>query len=149
MNSRILRINLGDWSNDGHRESETYIIKISGQNVSDTAIVSSYNAVKQASDVDLATICQDWEDGSMSPEEFDSLKQIGFNPTIYENGYNWKSEGILISDDKDLFIDAVELVMFYTGYEIKDFTWKLLDYPVLIGGPKTILPENSFGYGLF
>lgn len=56
--------------------------------------------------------------------------------------------GFSVDEEKIRFgVDAVRLVMFFLGYGIEGFSYRVVPDDVIIGGVGA--PLESFGYGLF
>lgn len=152
MQERIVEINLGDWSNDGHGRTDRVLVRLQGEDVSDAALAASYAAAVTCIGVDLENVCEDYEDNRVSPEYYDRIAGLGFaplargpHPTIRSESYAGAEGGIEFG--------AIELLMFYTGFTVEGFAWEIMDFPTLMGGFKTILKQDagstSFGYGLY
>lgn len=165
MEERTVKVVLGDWSDDGHGKTETLILRLRGRDLSDEALSASYQARVAELGVDLATVCQDYEDSSIAEDFYEQLQEagftprhedsMGFGPSVAVKTYSWK---------EDSFFPAIELLMFYTGATVEGFSWEVVreDIPLLLGGSGSILKQKSrwgdpegltdtttFGYGLF
>lgn len=159
---RIVRVNFGDWSSDGHGIHETHVFRLSGQDVSDEALATSYERSVEEFNRDLSEVCSSYEETSISQAFYEQLLEAGF--TTDEEQDPWPCitvEGVLTDPEdeySELQIGADELLMFYVGRFIEDFEWEAVveEMPTLIGGFGTIIkqerrgwPSSSFGYGLF
>lgn len=162
MKQRIVEINLGDWYGAGHRISEKIIVELRGEDLSDETLSANYTDTSSALSIDLRTVCCEYKENSISAAFYEQLLEMGFEPDTSNpdpRPFIEVTDVVADSDDQSSIIrlDPVELVMFYVGNKIKDFSWSRLEesYPTLLGGYNTILKQNadvlstSFGYGLF
>lgn len=162
MTARTVRINLGDWGDDGHGKTKTVIVELSGGDVSDAALCASYRAAVEATGVNLLSELRDYEDSyiDMEPiqEVWDAARpaRLAAHEGAKDCGWGlcepfddtWYARQ---PDDYDL--NCVDLLMAYIGYTVKDFSYRVVEFPVLVGGSGTILTEHEgdgcsfFGYG--
>lgn len=147
---RTVRIVLGDWSGDGHCNTETVHVNVGGEDVSDAALAASYTAMADQLGVDLSEIVNDYEDYSISAEYYEQILEAGFVSDLDPENYH-SDEVIYVADVIDektgdeVEIGAVELVMFYVGSRIPGFTWSIQrnGAPLLLGGRRTILTQKN------
>lgn len=153
---RTVRVVLGDWSDDGHGKTETYLVELEGVDVSDEVLNANYQAMTARVGVDLADVCADYEEYSAPLEFLEKVQEAGFAPTPHP-GRTFSAED---EDFKETDLSALAVLMFYVGHEVENFAWRLVEdeVPTLIGGGNTIVSQNhygtqthttSYGYGLF
>lgn len=151
MQTRIVSINVGDWSVDGSGIVRSLRIELSGSDVSNEALAAAYERATKAVGFPLSDLFQDYEESSMTSRQSRALIEAGINHVVFDDGpLNYIIDGQEVEDpEEDGYdgYDAVALAMAYIGYGIEGFTYKILpDEESIIGGYNAIV--ESYGYGL-
>lgn len=155
MQTRIVGIEIGDWSGDGHNHSEKFRVQITGTDVSNKALNVAKDRATAAVGFPLHQIFDGYDDCILSLDQSQALNAAGITHVRYD-GILFPSYGVEVDDaDPDAEekrydnYDAIALVMAYLGYEIEDFAYEVLveDEPeYVVGRASSVVP--SFGYGL-
>lgn len=144
---RIVRINLGDWSNEGHGKTSVVILKIRGEDVSDGRLLSSIIRAERETGVSLKEIFAEYEESSVEEETFKKLVRT-FGDGLTELSDESVEDYYYAEIDGEYEEQSVvHLLTSFLGYGIPGFEYEIVDIPVLVGGYRSIVP--SFGYGLF
>ena len=69
------RICIGDWSQDGHGQSMTYLVK-SNKPVED--VREAHFRINAKTGIDIETICSNYMDNTVNEYDFKKLKELGF-----------------------------------------------------------------------
>lgn len=151
---RILRLNLGDWSHDGHYGGSTVLVIVYGDDVSDDALRKGYAATCEETSYDILAIdnsgLTDYRDVGYE----DIADAVGC-PEMYaredspqEDRFIWDRQGNRYS--------ATAMLMWWYGHTLPNFGWDFVRFDTLIGGAGTISDPlikggfgSSFGYSLF
>lgn len=138
----LYKVNIGDWSDDGHGKFETYVVDVDCS--SETLKDNFDRAVKELgfSPFDIA---RGYEDNSMTIDQFDRLEDAGYS-------FDSRME----PDKYYYFIDGpeemLEIIMFFVSYGSDEVIWRIIseDIPILAGGYGAVVGRsNHIGYGLF
>lgn len=157
---RIVTLTLGDWSSDGHSMTKTFIVKLSGDDVSDEAIRRNRKAAETAIGFPLESICEEWKDNYLRYEQLEQLLThglivpgVGTNPRMISER---KIINVLPEDFEALSgvagirdVDAVTLALSFAGYGDPSFSWEPVEIDNILGGYGDLPLGSSFGYGLF
>ena len=169
LTERTVKIVLGDWSDDGHGKTDTTVVTLRGDDVSDVALNASYRAAVEETGIDLMKdVFARYEDSTFDMSTVENVWKAGKTARVAAHKAaelagkdSFSSAGTFFDEDYPEPVDedfydfsAVELVMAFIGYAVSNFSWNIVDIPTLIGGPKTVLSDGnshvtSFGYGLF
>jgi hypothetical protein len=139
------QINIGDYSKDGHNQSDTFYIETSH---SREEMVAAYNKFSKKNKItfkdrgfkkeDWICICAEYEDPDINQDVVDKLERAGvkFLDNVlydkYDEIYSLEPESIL------------QLLMEMIKVEIPDFTYEI------VGGEYEYIPEFAgFGYGVY
>lgn len=139
-------------------------LELTGADVSNEALVSARRKAEAVVGFSLDDVCSDFEDCVMFSENVLSLLRHGFSlfdvdddvessyrvPVFLEDdvAFDLELSGFSVDEEKIRFgVDAVRLVMFFLGYGIKGFSYRVVPDNVIISGVGA--PLESFGYGLF
>jgi hypothetical protein len=171
-NERTVQLNLGDWSGDGHNITETVLVTISGDDVSNKALESSRKAAEDFTGVSLKKLFSGYEDSELSEKDLKKLILSGL-PCLKAYGYSSSGPNFIVDEDaleslesdqelqgheKELAIlkqgiededgfEVLTLLMTFFGYGITNFSYKPLKLDVIVGNYAAPLP--GFGYGLY
>ena len=154
---------LGDWSDDGHGESEKYPILV---NKSKKEMQDAYKASCKALGISFnhnedftglegsydeqrdRQICSEYEDSRLSEHVIEVLREHGCD--VMFNGYNLVDtieEEEFVSEDM-----LVALLMWFIKYSMPDFEWKKVDEKDSIPTFNGFWDDNlnvQIGYGLY
>lgn len=150
--SRRLQMFIGDWSGDGHDKSDKIIVSVSASDVSDEALLNSYQKSVDEFGHDLFKSFESYEESSISDDLFFKFVGAGFDPERMESNLF-----AITTDPEEPEFDPVALMMWYIGKNIEGFEWSIVqdDYPTLLGGGDDSILANgdrdrgSYGYGLY
>lgn len=153
---RVVKLVFGDWSDDGHGKTDTVIVKLSGQDVSDEALEASRVKSDEDFGQNLLDLFSNYEDNTISPELYQALVEDGFGGSDGEDDFIIYVVGQGVAEEAK-YLSALEVFLYWLGRNIEDFNYEVLtdEYPTLVGGYNSILksPEGwsstSFGYGLY
>lgn len=161
MATRIVEVNIGDWSRDGHNQFDRFIIELTGDDLSDETLAANYTAASERFAKDLVDVCAGYDDYQIEPSYYTQLLEAGFEPSGNDEPpvIMVKDTYLPLENDEDepeeASITALDLLMFYVGGTIPNFSWRVVKFPLLIGGFGGIVKQNdthissSFGYGLY
>ena len=147
----MMKVNIGDWSKDGHNQCDEFIIEC---NISIEDARQAYMSTCEALGVALHddhtgkyehVLFSEYEDNSISKEVMDKLKEAGLKP-------NEMFDDLLSDDLEETYIECpnecLKLLMWYINRAIPHFEWKHINPPNFNG-----FWDNEFnhriGYGLF
>lgn len=169
---RKVQLTLGDWSGDGHNITESVLITISGDDVSDKALKKARKAAEAASGVDLEKFFSSYEDSSLGLEDLKKLLRSGL-PFLKLHEYKSHGPNFIVDEDvlealqeDDEFkaygeqlailqqgiededgFEVLALLMAFLGYGIPNFSYKPLKLDTIVGTYGA--PLRGFGYGLY
>lgn len=140
---RVVRLLLGDWSDDGHGRTQGVSVLLTGRDVSNDALSNAKNTAHNATGIDVESLFSEYEENTLCPEDAEALAAAGYarkpaGPGVIS--YSVDDEG------SDEYGDVVDLLMFYLGYGIEGFAYEVLEEDCIVGGYGAVVP--SFGYGL-
>ena len=131
--STTFKLPIGDWSGDGHRQCEYYIVE---SNKPIDAVREAHFNIIEKTGIDINSICSCTEEDQIDEDLMEMLKSMGFTPS---NRYG--DETILCADDMaeiwilllmkadptlDLTIvveDEIEMLPFYGTLVISDMAF--------------------------
>lgn len=160
---RMVKIVLGDWSDDGHGKTETIIVRLSGKDVTDSMLSRAVQKAESDTGVSLKNILANYQDSTISQANFNKLLRVfGSQLTDYdeegeENFYpaftaevgerdEWEYS-YQIGDNTYLELSVLRLLTLFLGYNIEGFEYEVVEIPTVVGTYNAVVP--SFGYGLF
>lgn len=142
MQTRNLELNVGDWSGDGHGRTETTMISVCGEDVSNEALRRAYEAACTKLNIDpLAMACNNEE---MPGELLRALIQEGFP---YANSKRDVMGSFMVEDGYEkefpynVNLDELIIWMIHTELSIAYYFPEKGD--VLFGGYNSILSPLS------
>lgn len=171
---RTVKLVLGDWSGDGHSVTETIILRIRGENVSDEALK---NAREQAEKLTGVKIDRLFTSDAVPYLEGVAVKRILLEgipafeingepsnvvegPGFYVSEANLqelKADPELASYAKQLAyieeageyegLNVITFLMAYLSYGIEDFDYEQIKIDTIVGTYGA--PLSGFGYGIF
>ena len=131
---------IGDWSGDGHNQSEDFLIE---SNYPVERVREVHFQMKNATGINIDEICSEFEEDEIDPETVAKIKELGF---CFENS-SGMGDGIisvpemarlwvflLMKTDRDLKLEIIEdntPTLHFFGYDEQNRHW------------------GSVGYGLF
>lgn len=169
---RKVQLTLGDWSGDGHSITESVLVTISGDDVSDEALKKAREAAEAASGVDLEKFFSRYEESSL---DLTALKKLLRSGIPFLKLYEYKSHGPNFMVDEDALealqededfkaygdqlailqqgveeedgFEVLALLMAFLGYGIPNFSYKPMKLDTIVGTFGA--PVRGFGYGLY
>lgn len=155
---RIVTLTLGDWSGDGHSMTKVFIVKLSGDDVSDEAIRRNRTAAETAVGFLLESLCEEYEDNTLYYNQLEKLLAFGVIDPVSCVSTALYSK--VINVDPDEFeelsgvggvdqLDALAVAMGFAGYGDPSFAWEPVILDNILGGYGNTALGSSFGYGLF
>lgn len=142
----LVGIPLGDWSDDGHGKFETYHLLIPIQ-FTQEMLSENYLKNKELFGFGLRDFANDYEDGSIWMDRYETLQSHGFK-------FSEASEGVVSNtkpSDFDFWLTRkalLEIVVFYIGHGLEGFTARVKEPDFYMFG-QWQGPESMIGYGLF
>ena len=137
----IFRFVVGDWSNDGHNQSQDFIVETSH---SEEIIHKAYEDAIKACGVDLEELCSNFEDSIIHSWDVEKLEQFGIS---FENFDEPNDDGDYYCSPENFAYLFFELIKLQLGNEFK-YKFIKNEIPYLNGyWHKTF--NKSFGYGCF
>ncbi len=127
------KIAIGDWSGDGHGKSDHYTYKTNKP--IEEVREAYFSAIKKLGKDYPGTICQNYEDSSVTPEVIAELKERGFTFTRhddeeddgtiypYQDGMLELTEWFLKQGDPELKLEGCnedQPTLYFYGYDEKD-----------------------------
>lgn len=149
MDSRLLEIVMGDWSDDGDGRKETVLVRVWGEDSTDDAMRDARDRAIEATGVEFSELFAGGEGPSISSDDLDTLVENGFDPAWPKSDIGgktpsfWRSCGA--SDETPY--SAVSLLMFYASFGSPDIGWEIVLPPTVVGSHNSILGAG-FGFGL-
>lgn len=144
----IFQLIIGDWSQDGHNQTERVIVKA---NKEPSEIIESYRVIERKSGISLdkntskgcSQILGEYEESNIDPESIKKLKDAGVEIPDGDDEDN---------EDGSVWMDperVVQLFMNMAKAHIPDLEYKILqdEIPTINGFWKKEL--GGIGYGLF
>ncbi len=129
----IITLIVGDWSHDGHEETDSFVYESS---LSQKELEAAYTAGSKILGFDLsADVCKDYEDSNISRKHVDMLTAHGIECEGYEE-YHPGNDSVLLEPElfADLYLQICKLGSPTFVYN-----------PV----PSNVTCINIGGYGLF
>lgn len=161
---RKVKMILGDSGGDGHCITGTVILKVSGEDVSNSALSEARARATEATGVDIAGLFEDYEATEMPLASARAILKAGI-PFQKEDNYGpvfdlsedsmkaLVSEGYFSEGDWTYggYFSVVALLMAYMGFGIKDFSYRVTDDEIdaIVGGYYEDRPFGGFGYGFY
>jgi hypothetical protein len=145
----LMKLNLGDWSNDGHGKTDTYIIdaNISADLIKEGYIRSckmtkvSFHDVHDRSlglDPDTIPVCANYEEHGIPVKAIERLKEHGLDPDLILEDTSW------ISPD-----ELAKLIMEFIKLSVPGLDYRIVDDLPNINGYWDSTLNVQFGYGLY
>ena len=123
-------IRIGDFYDDGHGKYHDLIFKT---NLNEEEICSAYQKAVDDSGVDLALVCNDYEDNKIDQEDMAKMNHVGINTSMVDE----------CNGEYELFYDSfAELILSFIEYGNSNFLYEQDEENV-------INMFEGFGYGLF
>lgn len=153
------RVNIGDWSNDGHEKCDKFIISsnISVEEAQEHYIQRVKKYIEEFPKQTIfdynneMMICREHEDSIITEQQFNDLVKLGIdlsdNFIDYENTFESLSDG-----NSGIHIESVDMVyilMSIVQLNCEDFKWEIKPDDTLNFNGYWGKINTSFGYGLF
>lgn len=132
------KITLGDWSDDGHGKTETFVIET---NVPFKYIVEYYKKSVEKY-LDFSTyVCAEYGDSSINMEQIELFESIGMDMSYYKEEFDNEDERFWVAKE-----DYVDLLLMFVGLSSN----KKIEYSIITDKlPEFVRHASMFGYGLF
>lgn len=72
--NHVIEIEVGDWSKDGHNQSDTFLFK---SNYSGNEIDQAFKCLKKVKQIDFKNICRNYEDSEIENGVVNKLIEMG------------------------------------------------------------------------
>lgn len=131
------KLQLGDWSKDGHSQSEEYLIQ---SNVDVKELREIYFKTKRFNELSLEDICNDYEDCKISEEQ---IRGLGLDVEKYQQIID---NGIEPDDFIEMFIEYIQIHNPEISLKIINDTIPSFHF---YGYDEQKRHIGGFGYGLF
>jgi len=152
---RTMRMTFGDWSDDGHGKTDTVMVRLEGEDVSDEALREAFLKSQEQFGFNILEWCSDYEDSRAPTNEMNKLIAAGFNPAASFSDYTRPSANYDDGSDWGSEFDFGDAILFFVQQNL-DFKWEYVtkNYPTLFGSGSGALDNirqySAFvGYGLF
>ena len=133
------RIVVGDWSDDGHGKSETFIFEIP-DGVSARDMKAAYRRNVSFFGFDPQKDCEEYEDMDFPLEHLRLLVEGGFPYEGFDDTAEYQEV------DTEVY---AEILAFFLTNGLTTFTRVDDQVPVLLGGDGAVLGPEQYGYGFF
>ncbi len=140
------KITVGDWSDDGHGKTETFIVDVVG--ASRKQMFDNYKRNVDRLGFDPQNIANEYEDSYWPREAVEKLQEVGFPfPEEFDIDDEYYSDWL----DLEMYVN---LIMFFMTNGL-NVAWGIVkgeEMPTLIGGYdgyKSDRHTSHFGYGYF
>ena len=130
--NNVIKLVVGDWSNDGHGRTHSTSIRSS---ITNEEIQSAYELGVKNLGVSISTLCEEYEDSEIPSEARDVFVKAGYVPTDFDPEMD-TVEQCLEYIDPEAF---VELYLFTVKQGNSEFTFEFIESDDI----------NIGGYGLF
>lgn len=133
---------IGDWSGDGHNQSEDFLIE---SNYPVELVRETHFQMKEATGINIEEICSEFEEDEIDPKTVEKIKELGFH---FENS-SGMGDGIisvpemaslwvflLMKTDKDLKLEIIENntpTLHFFGYDEQNRHWGSVGYGLFSG----------------
>ena len=71
----LFYLTIGDWAGDGHEKNEPYLVR---SNKSVGQVREAHFRIKDATGIDIESVCSGYEEDTISPELVDQIEKLGF-----------------------------------------------------------------------
>lgn len=160
---RRVKMVLGDWGGDGHSITETIVLKLSGDDVSNLALSKSRAAATEETGVDIAYLFEDYEVSAMPLASAKAILEAGMTfedesspgPAFWIDGEAMNelvASGYFNESYKDTegYFSVVALLMAYLSFGVEGLTYEIdEDLETIVGGYGNDVPFTRFGYGFY
>jgi hypothetical protein len=139
------RIVIGDWSDDGHGKTETFIVDMA--NLSAKEMQANYDANVKKFGFDPKKVCEEYQDSEFPLEYIHALVTDGLK--LWDNQ---DEEPFNFEDEYGPDIYGPELMARVLCYFVAGMDWKIVldEMPNLFGGWSPVLGQGeNYGYGMF
>lgn len=138
---RMMKINVGDWSDDHGGQYETIIVKMSGDDVSDEVLQANYGETVKMTGVDIMEVTCEPGWYKALTELIESLDFGDFSTSGDGDDYNDFDIGVTTntSGGDERVVTICGLLMWYVGRGIGNFSWAYENIDTLVGGYTTTL----------
>ncbi len=158
VQEREVTLKFGDWSEDGHGKSESIRVRLVGNDVSNEALAEARAKAEEKTGIKLERIFNDYEDSQISVDDFVKIVSLGLplgdSPHVKHSGLYYHLDepdeleeyfpGEAVQGED---LDALRVVLAFLGYQIPNFSYRVVKEDVILGGYGAVV--KSFGYGLF
>lgn len=142
-------LTIGDWSNDGHNQTEVYVVEIPDQ--FKDVLKSNFESNVKRIGFDPTELAQEYEDSSISEDEIEALRRTGFD---FEKAVTKYSDYPIYIDNRQIAgpDGMLAILMHFIGYGLEGFTYEVISdsFPQLFGyWDSAVISSHKIGYGLF
>ncbi len=137
------RLEIGDWSNDGHGQCVTYTIQ---SNKTKQEIDKAYKKAVKNIGFDVLDLCKEYEESTIPADTWKRLKSEGFDPNIEIAGYSLGNAEP--EENEDMYMD-VDGFMLLVLWFLKTGDPDLILKPIPEIKERLVGTYEHIGYGLF
>lgn len=142
----LFSVVVGDWSDDGHGKTETFILDVTGHFTSDE-IKEAYARAKARYGRGLEDVANRHEDSGVPVDWIEQMQEEGLFHV--PNDYEW-ALGYGRHDTPSSPEDLVHILIHMIKMELPDFHAEIIHLPLLAGGYTAAIGIREFiGYGCF
>lgn len=136
----------GDWSDDGHGKTQTFILDVTGFDSNDQ-IKGAYERAKARYGRGVEDVANEYEDSSAPIEWIKQMKDEGLTGVVSDETLD-DAEEELTSSVYVRVTDLAKIMIHMIKTELPGFEAKIVELPVFVGGYDNVLGTREFfGYG--
>lgn len=105
----VIELEMGDWSGDGHSQTQSLHIRT---NLTAKQIEAAFKKGARKIGLDITKCCEDYEDSSLTKDQFEILRKAGWDPENCWN-YNYAKENGQLDDDDSFSLSTDEFADIY------------------------------------
>lgn len=129
--NHTIEIEVGDYSKDGHNQSDIMYIK---SNYSGQEVDAAFERLKNATGIDFQYICEDYEDSTIHEEDLEKFVEHGFLTQEEVDDAKEYDDEFAIDSAQDLAILALDtLHKFEPAFEYEQYIPKTEQCHALMG----------------
>lgn len=139
--NHIIEFEVGDWSKDGHNQSDTVQIK---SNYSGKELDEAFARMKSETGIDFQNICEDYEDNEVHEDELQKFVDAGLLTTkdIEDNS---DEDGYCFYNACDLANFALDTLVEFEKKHSREFAYECYSIPNL----EQCNALQGIGYGCY
>lgn len=136
-------VNIGDWSDDGHGKTDTFLFE---SNYPVDHLQKAYKKSVKTTGLELSDVCREYEEDKINEDDFAKLKKLGCSMDLMSPDADVGDYGGASPNPEGL----AEIMMWFVGLSMpEDFTCKRMANDVANFNGYWGDLNLSFGYGLY